>query len=137
MKRLVSCTIIAAISFMLCLPCQAAQSCPESSAVDAAINQRNEDVKEVYDDTMPDPEADRSEFEDCLSGIMDLGDIFSMGVKIPHFDLCGKLNSMLQQKMREAMNKARRSADGFSQQMPFQVNGDPSASVGKLLNKIR
>jgi hypothetical protein len=104
--------------------------------VEAAIDLRLSNVKDVYNAVMSDPEADREFFDATLECLGDIGIAFSLGVKIP-INLCNIAKFLIPQRIHEAASAAKKAADGFSQHKTYVVEIEKDPTVNKLVNKIR
>lgn len=138
MKMLFSLCLVCLFSF----PCFAATPCDDvQSAANEAMKARNEQAKRAYDTTMGVPEDDRDAFGNCLEGIFSIGDAFSLGVKIPGMDqiiqrMCSQVNSMIQEKVNQAMNEVENAVSGFGDGV-LQVNGSADALAKPILGQIK
>ena len=127
---------------LLACPCYAATPCDDvQSAAAEAMKERNEQAKRAYDTTMGDPEDDRDAFGSCLESIFSIGDAFSLGVKIPGMDqiiqgMCSQVNSMIQDKVNQAMSDVESSVSGFGNGI-LQVNGSGDDLAKPMLGQIK
>ena len=128
--------------FSFAAPCFAGPCDDTQSAASAAINERNSRVKDSHNVLLPDPELERGPLSDCLSSINSIGDAFTLGVKLPGMDqiiagMCNQVNSMIQQKINESLNKIHNTVSDIGKNNPFKVYGTGGDYVIKMTGKIQ
>ena len=123
-------------------PCFAGSCQDTQEAVSAAILERNGRMTEGYNILLPDPESERGPLSNCLSVINHIGDGFSLGVTLPSLDqiiagMCNQVNSMIQQKINESLNKIHNTVSDIGKNNPFKVYGTGGDYVIKMTGKIQ
>jgi hypothetical protein len=112
---------------LLAAPCYAAPCDDTQSAASAAMRERNAHVRDAINTTMPDPEEGRGPFSNCLNSINSIGAVFTLGLNFPSLDqivagVCNQVDSMIQEKMNEALSEARSTVNEIGRNNPFQVS---------------
>ena len=137
-------TIIAGIMFLFLLasPAYAASCGDTQNAASAAIKERNEYAKGSINTTMPDPEETRGPLSNCLDSIHSIGSVFTLGVSFPSLDqiisgLCNQVDSMIQQKMHEALSEVRSTVNEIGRNNPFQVSGGGVSIGTNIARKLK
>ena len=123
-------------------PCHAAMCDDPQNAANAAINERNARVQDSHNVLLPDPEDTRGPLANCLGSIGSIGDAFTLGVKLPSMDqivasMCSQVNSMIQSKINEVMNKAKNTISEIGGNSPFVVHGTGTDIVISVKNKLK
>ena len=127
--------IISTLFLLLAASPGYAASCGDTqNAANTAVKERNEYAKGAINTTMPDPEATRGPFSSCLDSIHSIGSVFTLGVSFPSMNqiiagMCNQVDSMIQEKMHEALNEARSTVGKIGGNNPFQVSGS-GVSIG-------
>ena len=134
--------LVAILLTAFAAPCFAGPCADTQGAANAAIKERNSRVKESHNVLMPDPEEDRGPLSDCLGSVNSIGDVFTLGVKIPSMDqivagMCKQVNSMLQDKMNEALSEVKSKVSEIGQNNPFQVSGNGGDLATSLMKKLK
>ena len=125
-------TLLLTIILTLCAsPCYAGSCGDTQSAANKAMRERNAQVKESHNTTMPDPEDTRGPLADCLGSIGSIGDAFTLGVSFPSMDqivasMCRQVDSLIQEKIDDVLSEAKSSIPDIGQYNPFQVGGSAS-----------
>lgn len=118
-------------------PAISASSCPETGAAQTALSERNSMISGVFE-SVPNPEDDRELIAGCIESINAIGNSFSLGVSFPSLDnligkMCEMVNSYIQSKISEAMNKVK-VPSSFGSGKLYQVDVSPdeiSVELGK------
>ena len=134
--------LVVVLFTLVASPCFAASCDDTQSAASIAIKERNSRVKETHNVMLPDPEADRGALSNCLGTIGTIGDIFSLGVKIPSMEeivagICKQLDSMIQERMNEALSEAKSKVNEIGKNNPFQVSGNSIDLASPLMKKLK
>jgi len=112
---------------LLATPCFAAPCDDTQSMANAAMRDRNAYAKGAINTTMPDPEAGRGAFSNCLNSIGTIGNIFTLGISFPSMDqiiagMCRQVDSMIQDKINDVLGDVRSSVNEIGRNNPFQVS---------------
>jgi hypothetical protein len=134
--------LLTVIITLFAAPCYAGSCADTQDAANKAMRERNEQVKESHNTTMPDPEETRGPLADCLGSVGSLGDAFTLGVSIPSMDqivesMCGQVDSMIQDKMQEVLSEVKSSIPDIGQYNPFQVGGSASGISQSIIGKLK
>jgi hypothetical protein len=120
-----------------------AGSCGDTqNAANAAMKERNVQVKDSHNTMMPDPEEDRGPLSDCLNSVGSLGDAFTLGVSLPNMDqivegMCKEVDSLIQDKMNEVLSEIKSSVPDIGGNNPFQVSGNGKDLAISLTGKLK
>ncbi|MDR2051672.1 MAG: hypothetical protein LBQ63_07885 [Deltaproteobacteria bacterium] len=136
-------TLILAVLLTICAAPALVGSCGDTqNAANAAMKERNAQVKDSHNVMMPDPEEDRGPLSDCLGSIGSIGDIFSLGVSFPSMDqivagMCKQVDSLIQNKMDEVLSEVKSSIPDIGGNNPFQVSGSGKDLAISLTGKLK
>ena len=123
-----TCVFFTLLMLLLAVSPGYAASCADTqNAASAAIRDRNTFAKDSINATMPDPEDTRGPFADCLDRINGIGGAFTLGISLPSLDqiiagMCNQVDSMIQDKMHEALSEIRSTVNRIGRNNPFQVS---------------
>ena len=127
---------------LLAVPCFAATCDDTQSMANAAMRDRNAFAKGAINTTMPDPEAGRGAFSNCLNSISNIGNIFTLGISFPSMDqivagMCRQVDSMIQEKVNDVLNEARSTVNEIGRNNPFQVSAGGHNIGVSISGKLR